>query len=137
MKNNKGITLISVTIYIVVLVLIIGVISNFTKYFYRNTDEIVIDNNTSTQYSKLMSYIIDDINSGNVMDITVRQVQGSNENISYMNLYLANQTIHQYSYDADENKISYIQVDSSGNSNKKIILCNNVNSCSVKRIIDL
>lgn len=63
MKSNKGITIVSLIIYIIVLTVVVGVVSTLTKYFYRNMDETTISNKTSEQYSRFIEYITDDINS--------------------------------------------------------------------------
>ena len=63
MNSNKGITLISLIVYIIVLLIVIGMISTFTKYFYKNADEIVISNNSSENYSRFITYLTDDVNS--------------------------------------------------------------------------
>lgn len=63
MKSNKGITIVSLIIYIIVLTVVVGVVSTLTKYFYRNMDETTISNKTSEQYSRFIAYITDDINS--------------------------------------------------------------------------
>ena len=42
MKKNKGITIISLIIYIIVLSVVIGTTSILIRYFYRNTEETVI-----------------------------------------------------------------------------------------------
>ncbi len=63
MKNNKGITLVSVIIYIIVLTIVMGTVSFMMKYFYNNTDETIISANTSDQYSRFLAYITDDVNS--------------------------------------------------------------------------
>ena len=63
MKKNKGITIISLIIYIIVLSVVIGTTSILIRYFYRNTEETVISKKTSDQYSRFVAYITDDINS--------------------------------------------------------------------------
>ena len=40
MKSQKGITLTSLVIYIVVLLIVLGLLSNISKYFYSNTKYI-------------------------------------------------------------------------------------------------
>ena len=63
MKKNKGITIISLIIYIIVLSVVIGTTSILIRYFYRNTEETVISKKTSDQYSRFVAYITDDTNS--------------------------------------------------------------------------
>ena len=72
MKSNKGLTLTSLLVYVIVLLIVTGVISTFTKYFYRNSDELIISNNTNEQYSRMLSYITTDVNSSNVLSADSR-----------------------------------------------------------------
>ena len=63
MNSNKGITIISLLIYIIVLTIVIGTISFLMRYFYKNANETLISSNSSDQYSKFIKYITDDVNS--------------------------------------------------------------------------
>ena len=38
MKTEKGVTLISVTIYVIVMLIVVSIITVLTVYFYRNVD---------------------------------------------------------------------------------------------------
>lgn len=63
MKTSKGITIISLIIYIIILTFIIGTTSMLIKYFYNNTQETVISKKTADQYSRFIAYLTDDVNS--------------------------------------------------------------------------
>ena len=63
MKSNRGITLISLIIYIVILSVVVGTTSILIKFFYTNTEDTIISSNTANQYSRFIAYITDDINS--------------------------------------------------------------------------
>lgn len=63
MKSQKGVTLMSVVIYIIVLTTIVGMMSTLTRYFYNNTEETIILSNTAEQNTRFLSYITNDINS--------------------------------------------------------------------------
>lgn len=63
MKAKKGITIISLIVYVIVLSILIGTTSIIIKYFYNNTEETVISKKTANQYSRFVAYITDDINS--------------------------------------------------------------------------
>ena len=63
MKSNKGITLISLIIYILILSIVIGSSSILIKYFYANTEETVISKKSTNEYSRFVAYLTDDINS--------------------------------------------------------------------------
>ncbi len=63
MKSNKGITIITLTVYIIVLTIVIGTVSMMMRYFYHNNDETVIAKDSANQYTRFLAYITDDINS--------------------------------------------------------------------------
>lgn len=63
MKSNKGITIITLTVYIIVLTVVIGTVSMMMRYFYHNSDETVIAKDSANQYTRFLAYITDDINS--------------------------------------------------------------------------
>lgn len=63
MKSNRGITIISLIVYIIVLSIVIGSTSMLIKYFYNNTEETVISKKTTDQYTRFMAYLTDDVNS--------------------------------------------------------------------------
>ena len=66
MKSQKGITLISLTIYIIVIVILVGMMSIVSRYFYSNVDDISNNVEPLTEYTKFSSYITDDINHDNI-----------------------------------------------------------------------
>lgn len=65
MKSEKGITLISLVIYLIAMVIIIALIASINGYFYKN---INIENETqdmNLQFSRFTSYFTEDINKPN------------------------------------------------------------------------
>lgn len=128
MKSNKGITLTSLLVYLIIMLIIIGLISTFTKYFYINSEDLVISNNTSEQYSKMISYISNDVNSNNLITVDV------GENGLYLNIYLEPDIVHQYIYDNTNNEIYYLEIESNGTIEKKIRLCSEIKNCEFEFI---
>ena len=63
MKTYKGITIISLIVYVIILTVVIGTTSMIIKYFYSNTEETVVSKKTANQYSRFIAYLTDDINS--------------------------------------------------------------------------
>ena len=66
MKNNRGLTLASLIIYIIALFILIGTMSTLTKYFYKNFDSITVSDSIAKSYSSLNNYLSNDINSSDV-----------------------------------------------------------------------
>lgn len=63
MKSQKGVTLISLTIYIIVMVVLIAIITTLTTYFYKNVDTSSKQDDINKQYTKFLSYFSEEINS--------------------------------------------------------------------------
>lgn len=62
MKSEKGITLISLTIYVIAMAIVIGVIAIISTFFYSNmedTDNIV---SPMAEYTKFNSFFSDEVN---------------------------------------------------------------------------
>lgn len=62
MKSEKGITLISVTIYVIVMVLLVAAISIITSYFYKNVNVTTEQDDINKQYTKFVSYFSEEVN---------------------------------------------------------------------------
>ena len=65
MKQQKGIALTSLIIYIIVLVAVLGVISIITSFFYNNVDEVGKNVEPSQEYTRFTSFFTKDINKQN------------------------------------------------------------------------
>ena len=65
MKQQKGIALTSLIIYIIVLVTVLGVISIMTSFFYNSVDELGKNVEPSQEYTRFVSFFTKDINKQN------------------------------------------------------------------------
>ena len=91
MKNNKGVTLTSLIIYVIGMVIVVASISTLTTFFYKNIDTSAINDNTTTQYTKFLSYFTEEINNSN------------NKVVECKNNYIIFSSGNQYTY-IEENK---------------------------------
>ena len=62
MKSEKGVTLISVIIYVIAMLIIIAVITVLTSYFYTNVDINSASEDLNQQYTKFNSYFTEEVN---------------------------------------------------------------------------
>ena len=71
MQTERGVTLISATIYIIVMLIIVTIITVLTSYFYKNVDIHSATQNLNQQYTKFNSYFTEEVNKkGNkILDI--------------------------------------------------------------------
>ena len=118
LKSDKGITLTSLVIYVIVLLIVSGLMSGFSEYFYKNANKITIKENYEEQYTRFLAYLIKDTNSDQLNFIKIKT---DSEN-KYLILRFKDGSQHQYVY-SDKN-IYYLNV--SETTPKKILLCNNV-----------
>ncbi len=142
MKSNKGITIISLLVYIIVLSIVIGTISILMKYFYRNEKESAIAENSSGQYSRLISYITDDVNSEKITNVDIvnsnsntepeedPELNSSETSGEDINLTFNDSTVHEYKF--SENKIYNIVKNINGTTVKKIEICSDVTNALFK-----
>ena len=62
MKSERGITLISVTVYIIAITILIGVITVISRYFYTNTKSVSQSIDPVTQFTKFNTFFSDEVN---------------------------------------------------------------------------
>ena len=119
MRSNKGITLTSLIIYMIVFSIVIGTVSMISGSFIKNSEEVVISANSSEQYTRLTTYITEDINSINFKSIKVEE--------DYINIAFLDGSSHQYIY--NNNNIYYISVKDES-IDKKITICSKITDYS-------
>ena len=112
MKKEKGITLISLTIYVIVMAIVIGVMAIITTFFYKNMEN-EFDIDPIAEYTTFNSYFSDEVNHENI-----RILECDTNYIAFSNGV-------QYSY-IPENKGIY---------RNKVKICRNVTKCTFKRDI--
>lgn len=119
MKSNKGITLTSLIIYIIVFTIVIGTVATLSGYFTSNLNNVVISSDASEQYTRLTTYLSNDINSINFETMDVGD--------DYINITFKDGSYHKYLY--NDNKIYYISAKEE-TLDKKISLCVKIEDCN-------
>lgn len=66
MKSQKGITLISLTVYIIVMVIVVAIVSVISAYFYTNINSVSDIITPMTEYTKFNSFFSDEANHTNI-----------------------------------------------------------------------
>ena len=106
--NNKGITLISLVIYIAIIFVVLATLMRITTYFSRNIRDSA-DVSFETEFNKLNLYLIDETES--VGNIIVEITNGTQVIFSSGN---------KYTYNAEDKKV-YL--------NDNIKICQNIDNC--------
>lgn len=115
MKNNKGITLTSLIIYIAVIFVVIAALMRVTTYFSSNMQDAA-DVSFETEFNKLNLYLLDETKTtGN--GITNISEDGTQITFTNGNIYSYN----------EENKAVYL------NGTKKI--CENIENCVFEELV--
>lgn len=65
MKNEKGITLSSLVIYIFVMIIAIGIMSSISLIFYNNTQNLTEQTEDMIEYNNFNNYFINEIKTAN------------------------------------------------------------------------
>lgn len=66
MKSQKGVTLVSLTVYVIVMAIIIGILATITTFFYKNVNDVNAEIDPITEYTTFNSYFSDEINHPNI-----------------------------------------------------------------------
>lgn len=66
MKSPKGVTLISLTIYIIVMAIVVAMVAVISTYFYTNVKDTSDTINPMTEYTKFNSFFLDEVNYSNI-----------------------------------------------------------------------
>lgn len=117
MKTQKGVTLISVTIYVIVMLIVVSVITILTSYFYTNVDINSTSEDLNQQYTKFNAYFVEEINKkGNAL-IEINEMKYDSGAIQQR--YIIFKSGNQYTY-IPENKAIYMN---------KVKIAENITDC--------
>lgn len=119
LKNEKGITLTSLVIYIVCLLIVTTIIGTYTTFFYNNIEYVAIEDAAEEEYAKFTAFLVNDINLEN-RDF-IFSYDGNNS--SYLQIKLKNGEVHQYIF--QDKTIHFLKINNN-TVEKKLLLCKNV-----------
>ncbi len=92
MKNEKGITLIALIIYIILMTFVVAGVSAITTSFYGNLNEMDNSSESAVSFAKFNMYFINDIKSENVrvvssgtnyIELSLKNKNGTSQTIKY------------------------------------------------------
>lgn len=131
MKNQKGVTLISLTIYVIALTVIIAMLSVISTYFYKNVNDTQDDITPLTEFTNFNSYFTTDANTTHVTYLTT----GTEGDYSYVALVNENTLeVIKYIY-VPQDKTIYRDTGKEDNENKATItVARNVTECSFTKL---
>ena len=119
MKDNRGITLTSLIIYVIGMVIVVSLIATLTTFFYKNVNVDNISKDT-TQYTKFSNLFLKEINKKDNDVIECKTIEEDGQKVSYIIFSDGN----QYTYKS-ENKSVY---------KNNIKICKDVEECEFSYI---
>ena len=112
MKNCKGITMMSLIVYVGVFLVVIGVIASISSFFYRNVTTIDSETTSDYEYNKLNLYLLEEVKKKGNSIVSVRNTDSDK--------YVEFSSGSKFQFQS--NKIYFIEKA----KNTKIMLCDNV-----------
>lgn len=85
MKSENGITLISLTIYVIVMAIVVGVMAIISTFFYSNMKSTKQDLDPITEYTKFTSFFSDEVNHSNIKILDCGKTEGGQNYIAFDN----------------------------------------------------
>ena len=109
MKNENGVTLMSLIIYVIVMTIVLAIVVNISASFYDSVNQVNSDSESAVAFSKFNMFFLDDLKNGNTR---IRDVYGD-----YIVLSVDNKDVI---YSVQDNSLF----------RNKIRICKNVESAS-------
>ena len=118
MKNARGITLISLTIYVITMAVVVGILATVSTFFYKNVRDVNIDIDPLTQFTTFNTYFSEEINHSNLKVVQCGTTESGQNYIVFSNEV-------QYTY-VPKNKGIY---------RNKVKICSNIQNCEFSESI--
>ena len=96
MKSEKGITLISLIIYVIALTIVIGIIAVISGYFYKNIATTSENVEPMVEYTKFNSFFSEEVNYRGIKVLDCQSTTGDNGKIETSYIVFDNGV--QYTY---------------------------------------
>ena len=120
MKSERGVTVISVTVYIITMLLAVTIIGILTGFFYKNIDVSSNADDINKQYTKFNAYFTEEVN---IVGNTIVEMQVKDEGTENELAFIVFSSGNQYTF-IKQNKGIYI-------GNTKI--ATNIEECKFKK----
>ena len=84
MKSEKGVSLVSLIIYLIVMSITVGIVSRMSNYFYKNTEILNTSLTSSEEFLKFNTYITKEINEKGNTVATIGEKDISSGTMKYV-----------------------------------------------------
>lgn len=131
MKSQKGATLVSLTVYVIVMAIVIGILATITTFFYENVNDVNAEINPLTEYTTFNSYFSDEINHPNIKIVKCMTNTNSNGNTT------SDINGNSQNYIVFSNGVQYTYVpENKGIYRNEVKISRNIDSCTFEEKIE-
>lgn len=128
MKSEKGITLVSLTVYLIAMTIVVAIVAVISRYFYTNTKTIGESVDHITEYTQFNSFFSDEVNHEN---IKVLECKTNYENPDDMNSKVIN------SYIVFDNGVQYTFIkENQGVYRNNVKISRGVEKCTFENVLE-
>lgn len=113
MKNNHGVTITSLIVYVIAMLIVIGIIANLTSFFYTNVFNLEDESANISEISKFNMYFLEEVKNPNnsiaqINDNSITFVTGNTfifqDNSIYLNNIRICENIKNLNFTKEETK---------------------------------
>lgn len=82
MKNNSGVTITSIIVYIIAMMIVIGIIASITSFFYTNVNNVNENSDNISEITKFHMYFLEETTNrnNNIISISNNKITFSTGN---------------------------------------------------------
>lgn len=73
MKNNHGVTITSLIVYVIAMLIVIGIIANLTSFFYTNVLNLEDESTNISEILKFNMYFLEEVKNDNNSIVEIEQ----------------------------------------------------------------
>lgn len=73
MKNNHGVTITSLIVYVIAMLIVIGIIANLTSFFYTNVFNLEDESANISEISKFNMYFLKEVKNPNNSIVEIKE----------------------------------------------------------------
>ena len=75
MKNNSGVTITSIIVYVIAMMIVIGIIASITSFFYSNVNNINENSDNISEITKFHMYFLEETTNENNSIVSISNNQ--------------------------------------------------------------
>ena len=128
MKSEKGVTLISIIVYMIGIIIVLSILATLSSFFFQNKEYVLDDSRYISEFNKFSMYFISDVKNNKTAEIepVYQKINGTETTkVAGMRITFSDGTVYTYREITDETgDYDY------GIYRNKAKICTNISSCS-------